>query len=215
MTKNDLINSSNYEDRIKAAEQGYGLDILIADEDEDVYNVVINYLNNNHYESVFDWAKNNNISINIKSWAYSDNVNKRYEVARAGYHLDILYDDEDSDVRDAAQNYLKKHNYKSISDWMNDNNINTSIDTLLYSKYHRDRCKVAKQGYRLDILVNDDDWQVRAEVAKQGYRLDILICDNDRNVYNAVLEYLNEHNYKSIFDWANDNGIEINLDEWL
>ena len=41
------------------------------------------------------------------------------------------------------------------------------------------RREVAKHGYGLDILVNDNDWEVRQEVAKHGYGLDILV--NDRN----------------------------------
>ena len=45
------------------------------------------------------------------------------------------------------------------------------------------RSIVPKQGYGLDILINDPEWYVRMEVAKQGYALDILINDpiiNDR-----------------------------------
>ena len=208
-------NSWNRYKRIQCVKYGYNLDILICDNESEVRNEVYDYLRKHNYKSVFDWAKDNGIELDIDEWVHSDDWRKRLEVARVGYGLDVLYDDEDSDVRDAAQNYLKKHNYKSISDWMNDNNINTSIDTLLYSKYHRDRCKVAKQGYRLDILVNDDDWQVRTEVAKQGYRLDILICDKDKDVRDEVQKYLKEHNYNSILDWAKDNNVEINLNEWV
>ena len=47
---------------------------------------------------------------------------------------------------------------------------------------------VAKQGYGLDKLVNDDSWVVRRAVAEQGYGLDKLINDNDLNVRKTVAE---------------------------
>ena len=57
------------------------------------------------------------------------------------------------------------------------------------------RRTVARQGYGLNILVNDSDDNVREEVARQGYGLDILINDTNtyvRSIARRILTYLNE-----------------------
>lgn len=40
----------------------------------------------------------------------------------------------------------------------------------------------------MDILINDDDFRVRTAVARQGYRLDILLCDVGWEVRQAAAE---------------------------
>ena len=50
------------------------------------------------------------------------------------------------------------------------------------------RQAVAKQGYSLEILVNDTEWPVRQAVAKQGYGLDVLVNDENWIVRQAVAE---------------------------
>lgn len=40
----------------------------------------------------------------------------------------------------------------------------------------------SKHGYGLDILINDPDWKVRREVAQQGYKLEVLVYDENRYV---------------------------------
>ena len=49
------------------------------------------------------------------------------------------------------------------------------------------RCEVARQGFGLDVLINDKNWCVRYEVAKQGFGLDILINDEDCGVRCEVV----------------------------
>lgn len=44
------------------------------------------------------------------------------------------------------------------------------------------RAEVARQGFGLDKLINDDYWGVRAEIANQGYGLDKLIHDEEPKV---------------------------------
>ena len=46
--------------------------------------------------------------------------------------------------------------------------------------------KVAEQGYGLDVLVHDDDYDVRCAVAEQGYGLDLLINDENSDVRLAA-----------------------------
>ncbi len=60
------------------------------------------------------------------------------------------------------------------------------LNVLINDKNWQVREAVAKQGYGLDILIHDEDWCVREAVAKQGYGLDILIYDNDWCVREAV-----------------------------
>lgn len=51
---------------------------------------------------------------------------------------------------------------------------------------------VAAQKYGLDVLVQDEAWQVRKEVAKQGYGLKVLIRDENLNVRNTALKSMRE-----------------------
>ena len=223
--------------RREVSKQGYGLDKLINDDNSDVHCAVYDYLNEYNYKSVFDWAKDNGVDIDLDEWVHSDDWIKRYEVARQGYRLDIFVYDENKEVRTAVYDYLKEHSYKSIFDWAKDNNISIDIDKWLNSDDWTKRYAVAKQGYGLDKLVNDENWEIREVVAikgygldklvndeycsiriivaKQGYGLEKLVYDDNWQVRDAVTDYLNEHNYKSVFEWAKDNNIDIDLDEWL
>ena len=54
-----LINDEDWNVREAVAWQGYGLNILINDEDEDVRRAVEDYLEENGYKSIADWAKAN------------------------------------------------------------------------------------------------------------------------------------------------------------
>ncbi len=168
------VDCYNRDVRIAVAEQGYGFDKLINDEDK--------------------WV--------------------RKMVAEQGYGFDILINDKDEDVRAAVQWYLKYNSYyKSIFDWAEDNPdkvvTNLDIDEWLNSDNAYKRAEVAKHGYGLDILVNDEDWEVRREVAKQGYSLDELFYDEDGAVRETVQKYLKDNGYKSISDWAKANPDKI------
>ena len=67
--------------------------------------------------------------------------------------------------------------------------IEDNLDVLVNDDWHV-RKEVAKQGYGLDKLVNDEDEDVRKEVAKHGYGLDKLINDKDWEVRLEVLHQL-------------------------
>ena len=51
------------------------------------------------------------------------------------------------------------------------------------------KCILARQGYALNILINDPCSAVRCEVAMQGYGFDVLINDNSNDVREIVVEY--------------------------
>ncbi len=61
-----------------------------------------------------------------------------------------------------------------------------SLEILVNDTEWPVRQAVAERGYGLDVLVNDKNWIVRQAVAEQGYGLDILISDVDRDVRQAV-----------------------------
>ena len=193
-----LIHDKDEDVRREVARHGYGLDKLITDEDGYVRREVAYYLKDHNYKSVFEWANDNGIDIDIDAWLNS-NYRQREQLAKAGYHLDVLVNDKDYNIRIivAEQGY--------------------SLDILVNDKNWYVRRAVAEQGYGLDILGNDEEGYVREAVARQGYGLDILITDIDSryNVSREVKKYLREHNYRSIFDWAKDNGVDIDIDEWL
>lgn len=56
------------------------------------------------------------------------------------------------------------------------------LDILIDDNNRDVRMTVAHQGYGLDKLINDDYWGVRAEIANQGYGLDKLIHDEEPKV---------------------------------
>jgi hypothetical protein len=60
------------------------------------------------------------------------------------------------------------------------------LDKLLASEETLVRAELAKQGYKLDVLVNDTSDIVRREVAKQGYGLDMLVKDKSSFVRKEV-----------------------------
>ena len=123
-----------------------------------------------------------------------------------GYHLckNILdtirfYDSEDSklfEVEYNADNYIETKNkicsdyikivreipieeYRSyIEEYIKNNNV--------LNEYWEIRCVIAKHGFCLDILVDDEDCYVRWEVAKHGYGLDKLINDKHWCVRSEV-----------------------------
>lgn len=64
--------------------------------------------------------------------------------------------------------------------------FNIDLDKYLYHSDEEVREMVAKQGYRLDILVNDESYIVREMVAEQGYGLEILVNDKNRYVRRVV-----------------------------
>ena len=55
--------------------------------------------------------------------------------------------------------------------------IEDNLDILVNDEHWNVRREVAIQGYCLDKLINDKHWYVRCEVAKQGYGLDKLVND--------------------------------------
>lgn len=59
---------------------------------------------------------------------------------------------------------------------------------LLYSDNPNIRGAIARYGYGLDILINDECSYVRMNLARGGYELDKLINDEEWYVRNAVAE---------------------------
>ena len=181
-----LIDSDNWEDRTKAAEQGYGLDKLINDEDYHVRRVVAEkgygldkLVNDTAYEVRAVVAR--------QGYGLDKLVNDKYcsiriVVAKQGYGLEKLVYDENYYVREAVIDYLREHKYKSVIEWAKDNNVDIDLKDWL----------------------NSDNWCKRREVARQGYGLDILINDEDRFVCDAVDEYLAENNL-TLEEWCIQN----------
>lgn len=79
--------------------------------------------------------------------------------------------------------------------------------------------------YDVNDLVHHENYNVRYEAAAHGYSLDVLVNDENSWVHEEVSDYLKEHGYKSVFEWAKDNGIgigigigidiDIDINEWL
>ena len=72
------------------------------------------------------------------------------------------------------------------------------VDLLEYDKRLKmdfeQRCELAKEGKYLDLLINDEKWQVRFETTKQAYKfnrvdfLEKLINDKDWHVRKEVVK---------------------------
>ena len=127
---NELVHHESWIVRREAASHGYGLDKLMYDEYEDVceevakygygldkfilsdniflYKAAEYYLDDNNNSSIFEWAEANpdkratTDKIDIDEWLNSDDWYKRLAVARAGYGLNKLVNDENADVRQAV-----------------------------------------------------------------------------------------------------------------
>lgn len=102
----------------------------------------------------------------------------------------------------------------SVQDRIKSAKNHYGLDKLILDKEWSVRRAVAKEGFGLDILINDPISLVRVAVVRQGYRLDKLLNDKDIYVYNEVQNYLISNNYKSIFDWAVNNNISLDIEDW-
>ena len=60
------------------------------------------------------------------------------------------------------------------------------LEKLVHSKYLFERAEAVKQGYGLDILINDKESCIRLLIAEQGYGLDILVNDENWAVCDEV-----------------------------
>lgn len=118
----------------------------------------------------------------------------RETIAKYGYGLDKLINDENKWVRLIAQEQLKE--LKPVEeDKLFNLEFEDKIELIKQGKYldifikagnPLVRLAIAEQGYKLDVLINDKSEYVRAEVANKGYRLDILINDGSAYVREAV-----------------------------
>ena len=63
---------------------------------------------------------------------------------------------------------------------------NPKLEALVHSKYLFERVEAVKQGYGLDVLINDLESCIRLLIAEQGYGLDILVHDKSPLVRLAV-----------------------------
>ena len=64
-----------------------------------------------------------------------------------------------------------------------------NLNILINDEDYEIRRVIAEQGYGLDKLINDEDWGVRKIVAEQGYGLDKLVNDKHSNVRAAVADH--------------------------
>ena len=114
--------------------------------------------------------------------------------------LDSCLDNEDK-IKDFLQrnknygldmvfNYTQSHN-KSMTTYLKlyIARQGYGLDILVNDRDYIVRAAVAEQGYGLDKLVNDKDWPVREAVAKQGYGLDVLVNDEHWPVRVAVARH--------------------------
>lgn len=101
----------------------------------------------------------------------------REGIALQGYDLNYLAYDEDWRVRRAV---AKSDKFKKCDA--------DTKDYLAFDKSPEVRAEVAKQGIRLNILVDDPSPEVRAEVASRGYELSKLAGDESAIVRGRVAE---------------------------
>lgn len=216
-----LVYDRHYSVREAVAKQGYGLDILVNDKYESIRRQVAISAGKLNRQDILAILINDTNAFDVRS-----------AVARAGYGLEKLVNDENSWVRAAVadQGY--------------------GLDVLVNDKDFVVRSNVAEQGYGLDklvkdnnyivresvaigagkekrydlldILINDDEYEVRIAVAKQNYGLDKLIHDTHSTVRKAVAAQgygLNELLYdtsKDVRDSANNylKNENLTLEQW-
>ena len=144
------IDSADFSERIAAAKQGYGLDMLVNDPIVDVREAVARY-------GVF-----HDIMVN------DDEYVVRAAIAEQGNYLDVLINDESDAVRVAVagQEY-------GLDKLINDKSADVrevvaskgfGLDKLMYDRDVNVRAEVAYQGYGLDTLGKDVSQTVRDAV---------------------------------------------------
>lgn len=142
-----FIESEDSDIRKTVAGQGYGLDILINDENWMVRQAVARQ------------------GYGLNKLVYDQAANVRIAVAKQGYGLDKLINDENCYVRIA----VAKQGY-GLDKLVNDKHWvvrvavaeqGYGLDRLVNDKNWGVREAVAEQGYGLDILINDKDKNVR------------------------------------------------------
>ena len=130
----------------------------------------------------------------------------KLKICNNGYHLCknildtvIFYDSEDSrlfEVEYNSNNCIEEEN-KLCSDYIK---IIREISQEEYHDYIKEyiknnditneyweiKCEIIRQGFCLDVLINDENWIVRYEVARQSFGLDRLINDEDYDVRKEV-----------------------------
>ena len=224
--KDKMVKSDDWEDRLKMAEEGYGLNVLIIDKDYEVR------------RAVAEQGYGLNIFINDEVWFV------RTAVARQGYGLDVLINDEVWEVRAAVFYYLKKNNL-TLAKWYDQNNKEIDLRKLAFSPYPDVRIAAIESGYvyeeneiyiapdceftpygtdpkkdkmvrsddwkdRFNLLINDGDWFIRRSIARKGYGSNIFINDKVRSVRKAVFYYLKKNNL-TLAEWCDQNNKEIDL----
>lgn len=117
---------------------------------------------------LFRDLKNNVKRNDLDQLVNHSDVNVRYILASNGLFSEQLYQDSSYIVRCA----VAQQGYK--------------LEGLINDGDHIVRAAVAQQGYGLDTLITDQHPYVR-HVARQQYKLDVLINESDCNVVNRVL----------------------------
>ena len=162
-----LINDEVWGIREAVAKQGYGLNVLINDEDYGVLKATLNYLRKNNL-TLAEWCNQNNKEIDLKNLAYSPYPEIRIVAIKLGY----IY--KENEIYIAPECKFTPYG------------TNPEKNKMVKSYYPKDRLEMAKEGYGLNLLINDEDWAIRRAVVRQGYGLDILINDKYCGVREAV-----------------------------
>ena len=187
-----LINDEDWGVREAVADQGYGLNVLINDEDYDVRKAALDYLKENNL-TLSEWCNQNNKEIDLEKLAFSPYLEARIAAIESGYF------------------------YKKGEIYINSNckfipyGTNPGKDKMIKSNNWKDRLEMAKESYGLDVLINDEDCDVREAVVEQGYGLDVLINDEHWKVRTAVKNYLTSHNL-TLEQWKSNQDLsETNI----
>ena len=166
--KDNIVKSNYWGVRLKMAKEGYGLNVLINDEDYGVLKATLNYLRKNNL-TLAEWCNQNNKEIDLKNLAYSPYPEIRIVAIKLGY----IY--KENEIYIAPECKFTPYG------------TNPEKNKMVKSYYPKDRLEMAKEGYGLNLLINDEDWAIRRAVVRQGYGLDILINDEDCDVRIAVV----------------------------
>ena len=138
-------------------------------------------------------------------------------------HIKIVKEISKEEYRSYIEEYIKNNNVLNEY-WEIRREIAKQgfcLDILVDDKDYYVRWEVAKHGYKLDNLVNDKHWCVRSEVAKQGFCLDKLINDKDWRVRLKVAKHgygldvlINDEDYYVRCEVAKQGyGLEVLVDD--
>ena len=213
--KDKMVRSVNWEDLRKMVKEGYGVDALINDKDDAVdkkHNKdlqVQKAMAEKGYDSD-DLVKDDVPKKSKDASINNEDLQVQKAVAKKGYGLDnLVKDDIPEEFKATVESFisltfdLPLNTFLSLSEGKRERkNIYNTCDNLIANRIG------------IDEFITSERAEPRGMVAEHGIALDVLINDEDYDVRKTVLDYLKTRSM-TLSQWANYEEKSLDLNELL